>query len=122
MDLANDLELPGFPTKKSGIFSSIQTTIINTFSLKAVLRAMFGGIFMLFRNTSWHLSSTYNIINDCKDHYNNAYFRISSLNIIDASVAEDKGNKSGEINFSKSSRHCNLAQQQTATDKISALV
>lgn len=55
MDLARDLELPGFPTKKSGIFSSMQTTIINTFSLKAVLRAIFGGSFMLFKNTSWHL-------------------------------------------------------------------
>ena len=52
MDLAKDLELPGFPTKKSGIFNSIQTTIINTFSLKAALQATKGGIFMLRKNTS----------------------------------------------------------------------
>ena len=55
MDLAKDLELPGFPTRNSGIFSSIQTTIIKTFSRKALLRATFCGITMLFKNTSWHL-------------------------------------------------------------------
>jgi len=41
MDLARDFELPGLPTKNSGILSSIQTTIMNTFSRKAALLAMF---------------------------------------------------------------------------------
>ena len=40
--LASDLELPGLPTTNKGILSSIHTTIINTFSLKASLQAMFG--------------------------------------------------------------------------------
>ena len=52
MDFAKDLELPGFPTKNSGIFSSIQIIIINTFSRKALLRATFCGSFKLFKNTS----------------------------------------------------------------------
>lgn len=38
--LAKDLELPGFPTTNSGILSSMHTTIMNTFSLRAVFRAM----------------------------------------------------------------------------------
>lgn len=41
MVLARDLELPGFPTRNRGILSSIQTTIIKTFSLKALFLAMF---------------------------------------------------------------------------------
>ena len=43
--LARDLELPGFPTTKSGIRSSMHITIINTFSLKAMFRAMLGPSF-----------------------------------------------------------------------------
>ena len=41
IDFARDFELPGFPTRKRGIRSSMHITIINTFSLRAALRAMF---------------------------------------------------------------------------------
>ena len=46
--LASDLELPGLPTTNNGILSSIHTTIMNTFSLKAVLRAMLSPSFSSF--------------------------------------------------------------------------
>jgi len=39
MHLAKDLELPGLPTRNNGIFNSMQTIIMNTFSLKAALQA-----------------------------------------------------------------------------------
>ena len=52
MDLAKDFELPGFPTTNRGILSSMHTAIMNTFSLRAALRAMFGPSTMFERNTS----------------------------------------------------------------------
>ena len=55
MDFAKDFELPGFPTTNSGILSSMHTAIMNTFSLRAALRAMFGPSTMFERNTSWQL-------------------------------------------------------------------
>ena len=55
MDFAKDLELPGLPTTNRGILSSTHTAIMNTFSLKAALRAMFGPSTMLERNASWQL-------------------------------------------------------------------
>lgn len=55
MVFARDLELPGFPTKKRGIRSSMETTIMNTFSLRALFFAMFLSKLTFSRNTSWHL-------------------------------------------------------------------
>ena len=55
MDLAKDLELPGLPTKKRGIRSSMHTAIMKMFSLRAAFRAMFGPRVMLSNSTSWHL-------------------------------------------------------------------
>lgn len=55
MDFAKDFELPGFPTTNSGILSWIHTTIMNTFSLRAALRAMLGPSTMFERNASWQL-------------------------------------------------------------------
>lgn len=55
MVFASDLELPGLPTKKSGMRNSMQITIMNTFSLRAWLRAMLGPRSTPSRNTSWHL-------------------------------------------------------------------
>ena len=52
IDFAKDFELPGFPTTNSGILSSMHTAIMNTFSLRAALRAMFGPSTMFERNTS----------------------------------------------------------------------
>lgn len=49
---ASDLELPGFPTRNSGIRSSIHTTIIKTFSRKAVFLAMLAPIFILSKRRS----------------------------------------------------------------------
>ena len=40
--LARDLELPGLPTKKSGMRKSMQVTIMNAFSHSASFFAMFG--------------------------------------------------------------------------------
>ena len=37
---ARDLELPGFPTTNNGILSSMQITIMKTFSPRAVFLAM----------------------------------------------------------------------------------
>ena len=53
--LASDLELPGLPTTNNGILSSIHTTIMNTFSLKAVLRAMLSPSFSSFSTAFWQL-------------------------------------------------------------------
>ena len=55
MDLASDLELPGFPTRKSGIRNSMQITIMKTFSRRAAFLAMFGPNVMLSSSTSWQL-------------------------------------------------------------------
>ena len=52
MDLARDLELPGLPTRKSGIRSSMQIAIIKTFSRRAAFLAMFGPRVMLSSSTS----------------------------------------------------------------------
>ena len=52
---AKDLELPGFPTTNNGILSSIHTTIMNTFSLKAVLRAILGPSSNSFSTAFWQL-------------------------------------------------------------------
>ena len=52
IDLARDLELPGFPTRKRGIRSSMHTVIIKIFSLRAAFRAMFGPRVMLSNSTS----------------------------------------------------------------------
>ncbi len=46
--LARDFELPGLPTTNNGILSSMHTTIMNTFSLKAVFLAMLGPSFNSF--------------------------------------------------------------------------
>jgi len=59
MVFASDLELPGFPTRKRGILSSMQTTIMNTFSFKAVFLAMFFSKLTLSKTTSWHLKQDY---------------------------------------------------------------
>jgi len=59
--LARDLELPGLPTTNSGILSSIHTTIINTFSLKAVLRAMLRPNSNWFSTAFWHLARKWQI-------------------------------------------------------------
>ena len=48
--LAKDFELPGLPTTKSGIRNSVQTAIMNTFSLNAAFRAMFLPSSMLYKN------------------------------------------------------------------------
>ena len=53
--LARDLELPGLPTRNSGIFSSIQTAIIKMFSLRAAFFAMLRPSSMLSSSTSWQL-------------------------------------------------------------------
>ena len=53
--LANDLELPGLPTTNKGILSSMQITIMKTFSLSAVLRAMFAPSSSSSRTARWHL-------------------------------------------------------------------
>lgn len=45
MALARDLEEPGLPTRKSGMRSSTHTTIMNTFSFRAWLRAIFSPSF-----------------------------------------------------------------------------
>lgn len=55
MVFASDFELPGLPTRNSGIRSSIETTIMNTFSLRALFFAMFLSKLTFSRNTSWHL-------------------------------------------------------------------
>ena len=54
---ARDLELPGLPTTNSGILSSMHTTIMNTFSLKAVLRAMLGPSANSLRTACWQLTT-----------------------------------------------------------------
>ena len=53
--LAKDLELPGFPTTNSGILSSMHTTIMNTFSLKAVFGAIFGPKVNSLSTARWQL-------------------------------------------------------------------
>ena len=53
--LARDLELPGLPTTNSGILSSMHTTIMNTFSLRAVFRAMLGPSFNSLSTARWQL-------------------------------------------------------------------
>ena len=55
MALASDLELPGLPTRKSGILKSTQMAIMKMFSLKAALRAMFLPNSILSNSTSWYL-------------------------------------------------------------------
>ena len=55
MDFARDLELPGLPTRKRGIRSSMQTAIMKTFSLRAAFLAMFGPRVILSSSTSWQL-------------------------------------------------------------------
>lgn len=52
---ASDLEDPGLPTRKRGMRSSVHTTIINTFSFSALLRAIFSSRWTFFRNIFWHL-------------------------------------------------------------------
>ena len=53
--LAKDLELPGLPTTNSGILSSTHTTIMNTFSLKAVFLAMLGPSSNSLSTAFWQL-------------------------------------------------------------------
>jgi hypothetical protein len=53
--LANDLELPGLPTRNIGILSSIHTIIMNTFSFKAWFFAIFGAKSTFSKKTDWHL-------------------------------------------------------------------
>ena len=53
--LAKDLELPGLPTTNSGILSSMHTTIMNTFSLRAVFRAMLGPRSNSLSTARWQL-------------------------------------------------------------------
>ena len=55
IDFASDLELPGFPTRKRGILSSMHTAIMNIFSRRAAFLAIFIPIFMLSSSTSWQL-------------------------------------------------------------------
>ena len=55
MVFAKDFELPGFPTTNNGIRSSTQITIINTFSHKALFRAMLPLSSNSFKNISWQL-------------------------------------------------------------------
>ena len=55
MDFARDLELPGLPTRKRGIRSSMQIAIMKTFSLRAAFLAMFGPRVILSSSTSWQL-------------------------------------------------------------------
>ena len=55
MDFARDLELPGFPTRKRGIRSSIHIAIMKTFSWRAAFLAMFGPRDMLSSSASWQL-------------------------------------------------------------------
>ena len=52
---ASDFELPGFPTRKRGILSSMQIAIMKMFSRRAAFLAMFGPSCILSRSTSWHL-------------------------------------------------------------------
>lgn len=52
MVFASDFELPGLPTRNRGIRSSIETTIMNTFSLRALFFAMFLSKLTFSRNTS----------------------------------------------------------------------
>ena len=59
--LASDLELPGLPTTNSGILSSMQTTIMNTFSLRAVFRAMLGPSSNSLSTARWQLRKIINI-------------------------------------------------------------
>ena len=68
MAFASDLELPGFPTRNSGILRSMHTAIINTFSLRAALRAMFSPNTILSSNTSWHLREEHNRVTDYHLH------------------------------------------------------
>ena len=55
MDLARDLELPGLPTRKRGIRSSMHIVIMKTFSRRAAFLAMFGPRVMLSSSISWQL-------------------------------------------------------------------
>ena len=55
MDFARDLELPGLPTRKRGIRSSMQIAIIKTFSRRAAFLAMLGPRVILSSSTSWQL-------------------------------------------------------------------
>ena len=55
MDLARVFELPGLPTRKSGILSSMEMVIMNTFSLRAAFLAMLRPNNMFSNSTSWHL-------------------------------------------------------------------
>ena len=55
MVLANDFELPGLPTMKSGIRSSIQITIIKIFSQRASFFAMFSFTCKSSTNSRWQL-------------------------------------------------------------------
>ena len=55
--LAKDLELPGLPTTNSGILTSMHTTIMNTFSLRAVFRAMLGPSSNSFSTACWQLEN-----------------------------------------------------------------
>lgn len=52
MLFARDLELPGFPMMNRGILSSMQITIMKTFSLSATLCAMLGPTSILARRAS----------------------------------------------------------------------
>ena len=63
IDFARDFELPGFPITNRGIFSSIHTSIIKTFSLRATLRAMFLGMFSSICDSIilWKLIEKYDI-------------------------------------------------------------
>lgn len=54
-DFANDFELPGLPTRNRGIRNEMQTTIIKTFSRRALFLAIFLPNFILSKNTSWQL-------------------------------------------------------------------
>ena len=80
IDLARDFELPGFPTRKSGIRNSMQITIMNTFSRRAAFLAILDPNFMLPRRTSWVLQNRIDGISlTCKIH---AYIHVGNSIII----------------------------------------
>ena len=62
MVFAKDLDDPGLPTRNSGIRSSMHTTIINTFSFRAWLRAILSSSLTLSSKMSWHLWLLYSEI------------------------------------------------------------
>ena len=55
MVLASDFDVPGLPMINNGIRSSIQTTIMKTFSFNAALHAILDGRWSSFINAFWQL-------------------------------------------------------------------